>query len=96
MPSATNTPSERPTGADTNYEPYVLQNLDDATNEYHSTICAQCPAAIWYRQGVSRCFCSVMKLSTWPTENAAVTMCDAREAAVVKYAADRAKGPPHA
>ena len=92
MPSLPDTMPESPFGADTPHESFVLQNLEDAIDELGLTICASCPAAIWYRQGVTRCFCSIMKLSMWPAD-VAVTMCDARENAVAKYKMELTKPP---
>lgn len=79
-------------GANTDHESFVLENIEDAIVELRSTICARCPAAIWYQQGKTRCFCSIMKLTTWPAE-VAITMCDAREDAVAKYNIELSKRP---
>ena len=48
------------------------------------TQCADCPAAVWYRQGELRAFCQVMKILSWTTGSDPVKVCDGRESAIAR------------
>jgi hypothetical protein len=52
------------------------------------TVCAECPASLWYGAGDLFAFCTVMKMTMWPQPAGPVTRCDGRRAAVAKLAAD--------
>jgi hypothetical protein len=82
MSSSTNPTTSRPKGTSTKYRSFVVSNVDDKETLLESTICAHCPAAIWYQQESMNCFCSIMKKPTWFDKVIPITMCDAREAAV--------------
>lgn len=78
-------------GTKTDYVPSVFRLSKLAAPH---TICAFCPAAIWFERETWHCFCNVMKFETWPGTGKPMTACDGRESAVAKYATDPLKAPP--
>lgn len=69
-------------GADTTFRPTLF--LIGSERQAPEAACASCPAAIWYQDKETQCFCNIMKMQTWPRSNAIVA-CDGREAAVARW-----------
>ena len=47
-----------------------------------NTLCAACPASLWYEQKSYQCFCMTMKTFTWNGVGTPITRCDGRERAL--------------
>lgn len=53
------------------------------------TVCAACPASLWYEAGDPIAFCTVMKMTTWPCPAAPpITRYDGQLAAMAKLEAE--------
>lgn len=56
-----------------------------------STVCAACPAALWYEAGKPIAFCTIMKMTTSPHPMTPITRCDGQRAAMAKLDAEMRK-----
>ena len=52
------------------------------------TVCAACPAALWYEAGGPIAFCTVMKMTTSPHPVTPITRCGGQRAALAKLDAE--------
>lgn len=84
--TATPPQSDPQDGVIAEFPPYVsptLLRLDARLRPSPSTICEACPASVWFKtaDGVA-CFCRVMHLKTWSSEEPkALEACDGEVAA---------------
>lgn len=85
--TASSTPPVTLHGTKTDYVPSVFRFSKLAPPR---TICAHCPAAIWFQQEGWHCFCNVMKIETWRGVSKPITVCDGRESAVAKFETEKA------
>lgn len=70
-------------GAATTFRPALFSNSREL--QAPEAACSSCPAAIWYHDDRTRCFCNIMKMPTWPRESGAIVACDGRESAVARW-----------
>jgi len=95
MAPETGTTTQQPFPILDELPPYVsptLQKLDARLRPSPSTICEACPASVWLsgKDGV-KCFCRVMHLITWSSEEPAATQaCDGEVMANLERAAQLA------
>jgi len=81
MSEPTDTQTPTPSEALADLPPYVsptLEKLDARLRPSPSTVCEACPGSVWFagKDGV-KCFCRVMHLITWSSEEPnAMTACD--------------------
>jgi hypothetical protein len=83
----TNDPRNSPKmrGVPCDYRPSIFKSLGLSGSEIPHTLCAHCPAAMWYERDGLVCFCTVMKVTTWTPAGEPVSACDGRDAAVAEY-----------
>lgn len=61
----------------------TLRSVPNTDLPENLPLCAECPAAWWYRtDSVFECFCSKFRSVVFDKRNGPVTMCDAREEAI--------------
>ena len=76
------------TGTETDYLSPTYGARGGEDSEKPRTVCATCPAAIWYDTDELRCFCDVMKSITFSKSSTPVTACDGRELAITRLEKD--------
>ena len=91
MTNATGEPRAKLIGTQTDYRPFAISKQLASGRATPHTICAVCPAALWFEQGGLQCFCTTMKFRSWPMSETPVTVCDGREAAIALYNTEKAK-----
>ena len=83
----TNDPRNSPEmrGVKCDYRPSIFAALGLHDPEIPRTLCALCPAAMWYERKGLVCFCTVMKVTMWTPSGEPVSACDGRDRAVAQY-----------
>jgi hypothetical protein len=88
MPDTNISIQKSTTGTETDYRSATYSARGSGDTENPRTVCATCPAAIWYDTDQLRCFCDVMKSITFSTSSTPVTACDGRELAIARLEKD--------